>query len=784
VPKSVIQPDFNATNVFTTVYGNLNTNDTVSVGSTYGTPIAQSSNPSSCLPSINSDGTYSFVCGVPGEYNFLVPVCSAGQTINCPLGLLTITVINTSLNNNPPIANTDIATTIGTSPVTLNTMANDKCANKACILSALSVTIVDQPNNGTASVNPTTGAITYTANSGFIGIDTLEYQVCDNSSPIPLCSTAFQFITVEPIGSPNSVVASDDFNKIKKGEVANGSVLFNDIDPEGNTLTVTPQTTTIPGIGTLVLNSNGVYTFTPNLSFLGTVDFPYTVCDNGTPSACTDATLHILVAPKPNLTSPDINATFTNLSLSGNVTTNDMIQSGTIYGTPVPDVSNPAGGIITMNPNGDYTFIAPNPGVYIYQVPVCPPFVTLDCPLEQLTITVTNPSPQTSNPNPPTANVDLGTTIGQAPVVLITLSNDACNNLPNCGLSSSSVTITSSPSHGLATVDPITGNITYTANLGFYGLDTLLYSVCDTSVTPNKCATSFQVITVIEPGGTNTVALNDDYKIIYGVQPVSGNVLLNDSDPEGNTLTVTSQNITTPEGILILNSDGTYTFTPGSGFSGSVDFPYQACDNGTPQVCALATLYITVSPTGPLPAVLSKLVIINKNCSNELFWSSYSEENTDYFEVYRMNDQENNFKLIGKIDAAGNSDVKLDYSFKDNGLASGVYIYKLSLVDLDKNFKNSESISITNSCQLFENPYLYPNPTTDNTTLLIPSLGNLDEYLISLSDMSGRTIFKINLTLDNEIGKVTMPTSKLSVGVYNVSIKSSNGVFTTRLIKK
>ncbi|MBK7957854.1 MAG: cadherin-like domain-containing protein [Bacteroidetes bacterium] len=70
----------------------------------------------------------------------------------------------------------------------------------------------------------------------------------------------------------------------------------NDTDPENNTQTVTAQTTTTAGKGTLVLNTDGTYTFTPDPSFVGgPVDFAYTTCDNGTPQACATATLHIMV---------------------------------------------------------------------------------------------------------------------------------------------------------------------------------------------------------------------------------------------------------------------------------------------------------------------------------------------------------------------------------------------------------------------------------------------------------------------------------------------------------
>ncbi|HMD00146.1 MAG TPA: cadherin-like domain-containing protein, partial [Ferruginibacter sp.] len=56
--------------------------------------------------------------------------------------------------------------------------------------------------------------------------------------------------------------------------------------------------------GTLVLNADGSYTFTPVINFTGPVDFPYTTTDDGTPQATAMATLHILV--RPNAATPDL----------------------------------------------------------------------------------------------------------------------------------------------------------------------------------------------------------------------------------------------------------------------------------------------------------------------------------------------------------------------------------------------------------------------------------------------------------------------------------------------
>src|SRR5207253_10001 len=89
------------------------------------------SGPAGSHPSItmNSNGTYTFVSDVVGVYKYNVNVCIPALGTPCPTTLLTITVLGPTINNNPPVANTDIAQTKVNTPVTLNTLSNDKAGN-------------------------------------------------------------------------------------------------------------------------------------------------------------------------------------------------------------------------------------------------------------------------------------------------------------------------------------------------------------------------------------------------------------------------------------------------------------------------------------------------------------------------------------------------------------------------------------------------------------------------------------------------------------------------------
>ncbi|WP_425576729.1 Ig-like domain-containing protein [Nibrella saemangeumensis] len=67
----------------------------------------------------------------------------------------------------------------------------------ATLANVTAPTIVDQPNNGSAVVNPD-GTITFTPAPGFAGNDTLTYQICSIISP-NVCATAQVIFTVPSV---------------------------------------------------------------------------------------------------------------------------------------------------------------------------------------------------------------------------------------------------------------------------------------------------------------------------------------------------------------------------------------------------------------------------------------------------------------------------------------------------------------------------------------------------------------------------------------------------------
>ncbi|MGC3979508.1 MAG: Ig-like domain-containing protein [Paludibacteraceae bacterium] len=128
-------------------------------------------------------------------------------------------------------------------------------------------------------------------------------------------ASASAIVTVVPTNSTNSVYSNDDTNSAPVGTLMSGNILTNDShDLAGNTISVTSlksydntgtlQSSSVgtqnvytndgtKSAGTLVVGSDGSYTFTPANGFIGTAQIIYTVCDNGSPVACDQATLYL-----------------------------------------------------------------------------------------------------------------------------------------------------------------------------------------------------------------------------------------------------------------------------------------------------------------------------------------------------------------------------------------------------------------------------------------------------------------------------------------------------------
>ena len=136
--------------------------------------------------------------GFSGIDTIQVVVCDDGMPIACDTTFILIVVGG----NNSPIAVNDTVTV--SKSTSINVLDNDFDIDGN--IDETSVTITNLPVNGNVAVNAD-GTIIYTPADGFTGIDSLQYQVCDNFT-VPLCATATVYITVTSLPSSEFLISN------------------------------------------------------------------------------------------------------------------------------------------------------------------------------------------------------------------------------------------------------------------------------------------------------------------------------------------------------------------------------------------------------------------------------------------------------------------------------------------------------------------------------------------------------------------------------------------------
>ena len=157
----------------------------------------------------------------------------------------------------------------------------------------INTTPVTTPTDGTVTINPD-GTFTYTPDPDFEGTDSFEYQVCDDGTPVT-CDTVQVTIEVMPNDGMNDTYATDDAGVGNQNMDITGSVASNDNDPEGDNQTVNTTPISSPTNGTVILNPDGTYTYTPDSDYIGNDQFIYQICDDGSPIACDTATVYLTI---------------------------------------------------------------------------------------------------------------------------------------------------------------------------------------------------------------------------------------------------------------------------------------------------------------------------------------------------------------------------------------------------------------------------------------------------------------------------------------------------------
>ena len=180
------------------------------------------------------------------------------------------------------------------------------------------------------------------------------------------------------------------------------------------------------------------------------------------------------------------------------------------------------------------------------------------------------------------------TTLEDTPVIVVPSATDVDGNLDL-----TSVTIIESPSNGGVMVNQVTGEITYTPDLDYFGPDSIEYRICDTLA---LCDTGLMTIQVVAVNDAPVAV--DEYVTTLEDTPVTVVASVTDVDA---ILDLTSAVVTIEptNGMVANNGDGSFTYTPDLNFNDTDSFTYAVCD--TLELCDTATVTIGVVAVNDAP---------------------------------------------------------------------------------------------------------------------------------------------------------------------------------------
>src|SRR5439155_22348535 len=155
----------------------------------------------------------------------------------------------------------------------------------------------------------------------------------------------------------------------------------------------------------------------------------------------------------------------------------------------------------------------------------------------------------------------------------------------------------------------------YTPNANYFGTDSFTYHAVDSRGAASNVAT----VSLTINGVNDAPVAADDAATTNEDNAVGGNVLTNDSDTDntdgivGNEDTLTAVLDAGPtNGSLILNADGSFTFTPNANYFGTDSFTYHAVDSRG-AASNVATVSLTINEVNDAPVAADDAAATNED---------------------------------------------------------------------------------------------------------------------------------------------------------------------------
>ncbi|WP_198172865.1 lamin tail domain-containing protein [Hymenobacter ginkgonis] len=188
--------------------------------------------------------------------------------------------------------------------------------------------------------------------------------------------------------------------------------------------------------------------------------------------------------------------------------------------------------------------------------------------------------------------------------------------------------------------------------------------------------------------------------------------------------------------------------------------------------------------SAPLPVQLVRFQAVLQNESEAVLrWSTASEQHSAYFAVERSLDGRA-FVEIGRVAAAGTSQLAHNYELRDPRALAGLTYYRLRQVDTDQTATYSPVVTLTPTAREAAEVHVYPNPSAGTASTRIALRGLTNQPInVRVTDILGRTVSTQQLIPMGYQADVPLNLpATLTPGVYSVSLSANGQTWTTRLI--
>ncbi|EJG0564114.1 tandem-95 repeat protein, partial [Vibrio parahaemolyticus] len=468
----------------------------------------------------------------------------------------------------------DKATVVEDTSTVIKVLGNDTFEGDGKVVS---LDTNNGPANGTVSVNPD-GSVTYTPNDNYHGTDSFTYIVTSGG----VSESTTVEVNVTPVN--DAPVAKDDIATTQEDTAVTIDVLPNDSDVDGDKLSI--QSASAPEAQGKVEIVDGKLVFTPAENFNGDAEITYTVTDG---ELTDEAKVTVTVNPVNDAPTIKVDAVES--------ITEDALSTDTVVATlTVRDTDTSEDQLtVSLENNSNGYFVLVGDEVKLTQAGV--DAVNNDeLNLKDLTI-----SASVSDGVNPTANDSdslIVNRVNDAPTVENAIANQVLSedfdtytiDLNEVFKDTDSSLEFSVSGNNSIQISIVNGVATISPTADWNGSEALTFTATDPSGESVSQTVNFTVAPVVDIEADSTNVVEDTPTII--------NVLGNDTF-EGKDKVVSLDAENGPKnGTVIVNNDGTVTYTPNDNYVGKDTFTYIVTSGG---VSESTTVEVNVTPVNDAP---------------------------------------------------------------------------------------------------------------------------------------------------------------------------------------